>query len=176
MGVGFGTDHNWSFGANGKANIAESWDSRPFKVLPPKTRQSDVIKFARKVNIFKIFGNVQFSMKFCDVTLPCFGWKIFTKPGILWLGDIRLATGSKGSIEVWSKGQDHWCLHLGAFLALKAIRKLIGICHFFKYLVLCLCLYHLRWPRGLRLPQNSYASKVVGSRPSRTIFYTFFRY
>ena len=118
-------------------------------------------------NIFKIFGNVQFSVKFCDVTLPCFGWENFTKPGILWLGDIRLATRSKGSIEVWSKGQDHWCLHLGAFMALKAIRKLIGICHFFKYLVLHLFLYHFRWPRGLRLQSVNYASsKVAGSNPS----------
>ena len=119
-------------------------------------------------NIFKIFGNIRFSVKFCDVTLPCFGWKNFTKPGILWLGDIRLATGSKGSIEVWSKGQDHWCLHLGAFLALKAIRKLIGICHFFKYLVLHLFLHHPRWPRGLRRRYVSYASEQGrGFKPRR---------
>ena len=44
-----------AFGTNGKANIAESWDSRSFKVLPPNTRQSDVIKFGRKVNIFSNF-------------------------------------------------------------------------------------------------------------------------
>ena len=55
LGVAFGTDLNSSFGTNGKANIAESWDSRPFKFLPPKTRQSDVIKFGRKVNIFSDF-------------------------------------------------------------------------------------------------------------------------
>ena len=45
------------------------------------------------------------------------------KSELLRLGEIRLATGTRGSIEVLSKGQNQWCVHLRPFLALRTIPK-----------------------------------------------------
>ena len=45
--------------------------------------------------------------------------------GIFWLGEIRLATGTRGSIGVYTKGQVHWCFLFRPLLALKTIHNLI---------------------------------------------------
>ena len=44
------------------------------------------------------------------------------KPELLRLGEIRSATGTKVSIEVWREGWYQWFLHLLAFLAVTAIQ------------------------------------------------------
>ena len=124
----------------------------------------------------KIFGKFDFFAKIWNFTLPYFACENFTKPGILWLGDIRLATGYKGSIEVWSKGQAHWCVHLRPFLALKAIQKLIDFWYVLKYLKSSQIHICPSWSSGLRLQLILLASKaswVRNPRPPKNIFCAF---
>ena len=86
------------------------------------------------------------------------------KPELLRLGEIRSATGTKVSIEVWREGWYQWFLHLLAFLAVTAIQiwSNFVVGYISKLLPNFITSFVAQWSRHLPVE----TLMVTGSNPS----------